>query len=143
MQGGIGDGGNGIAVGARFTIYGLVLDRFGPFLDGFAGLPVPPPFALHVVRRLDSGIAGDAVEEAGEHVPGRSRVKIAGEYGSSGATTTFVGWDGRGKLREDNGHAKEGEEVGGKRVNPSCWVGAGERGGLINRRVNAGCYTRQ
>ena len=107
MQGGIGDGGNTITVGARFTIYGLILDRFGPFLDAFASLPVPPPFALHVVRRLDSGIAGDAVEETGEHVPRRSRVKIARQYGSSGATTTFVGWNGRGDLREDNGHANE------------------------------------
>jgi hypothetical protein len=112
MQGGIGDGGNGIAVGARFTIYGLILDRFGPFLDAFASLLVSPPFALHVVRRLDSGIAGDAVQKAREHVPRRSRVKVARQDGSSGATTTFVGWDERGELREDNGHvieAREGE----------------------------------
>jgi hypothetical protein len=117
MQGGIGDGGNSIAVGARFTIYGLMLDRFGPFLEAFSSLLVPPPFALDVVRRLDGGIAGDAVEKACEHVPRRSRVKIAREDGSSGATTTFVGWNGRGELREDNGHVNGGEGVS---VNPSC-----------------------
>lgn len=105
MQGGIGDGGNSIAVvGARFTVNGLILGRFGPFLDAFASLLVPPPFSLHVVRRLDSGIAGDAVEEACEHVPGWSRVKIARQYGSSGASTTFMGWNGGGKWRENNGH---------------------------------------
>jgi hypothetical protein len=97
MQGGIGDGGNSIAVGARFTIYGLILGRFGPFLDALASLLVSPPFSLHVVRRLDCGIAGDAVEKACEHVPRRARVKIACKYGSSGATTTFMGWNGRGK----------------------------------------------
>jgi hypothetical protein len=91
-------------VGARFTIYGAILDRFGPFLDAFASLLVPPPFALHVVGRLDSGIAGDAVEKACEHVPWWSRVKVAGKYRSSGATTTFMEWNDREELREDNGH---------------------------------------
>jgi hypothetical protein len=97
-------------VGARFTIYGLILGRFGPFLDAFASLLVSPSFSLHVVRRLDSGIAGDAVEKAREHVSGRAGVKIACKYGSSGATTTFVGWDGREKWGENNGHDAEERE---------------------------------
>jgi len=83
-------------VGARFTIYGLSLGRFGPFLEAFTGLLVPPPFSLHVVCRLDEGIAGDAVEKAGEDVPGRTWVEIACQDGSSGASTTFMGWNSRG-----------------------------------------------
>ena len=121
MQGGIGDGGNSIAAGARFAIYGLVLGRFGPFLEALAGLLVPPPFSLHVVRRLDGGIAGDAVEKAREHVPGRSWVEIAREDGSSGATTTLVGWDGGGMQGEGHGHVVEGLCTSGGAVYPWCW----------------------
>jgi hypothetical protein len=125
-------------VGARFTIYGLILGRFGPFLCIFASLLVPPPFPLHVVCRLDGGIAGDAVEKAREHVPGRSWVEIARQDGSSGATTTFMGWNGGGMWRESNGHVIKWESVRGGGCISQVLGGTGERGGLINRRVNAG-----
>ena len=104
MKGGICDGGNNSVVGIRFANHGLVVGRFGPFLEAFASLLVPTLFSLHVVRRLHDGVAGDAVEEACEHVPWWSRVKVAGKYRSSGATTTFMEWNDREELREDNGH---------------------------------------
>jgi hypothetical protein len=73
-----------------------MLGRFGPFLDPFAGLLIPPLFSLQVVDRLHHGIAGDAVEKAREDVSGWSAIEIACKHGSSGATTTFMRWNDGG-----------------------------------------------
>lgn len=89
---------------ARCTIYGLILGRFGPFLHSFARLFILPLFPLQVVSRLHGGVTRDAVQKAGKDVPGRSRVEIAREDGSSGATTAFMWWNVRGMDRESNGH---------------------------------------
>ena len=104
MKGGICDGGNNSVVDIRFANHGLVVGRFGPFLEAFASLLVPTLFSLHVVRRLHDGIAGDAVEEACEHVPWWPWIEITCHDGSSGATTTFMGWNSGGMWRESNGH---------------------------------------
>ena len=91
-------------VGARCTVYGLIVDRFGPFLDALTSLLLPPSFPLHVDGRLDEGVAGDAVEKAGENVPGGSWIEFTCQYRSSGATTTFVRWNSGGMWGEGNGH---------------------------------------
>lgn len=89
---------------AQFTIYGLILGRFGPFLYSFARLFILPPFPLQVFSRLYRSVTRDAVQKTGKDVPWRSRVEIAGKDRSSGATATFMRWNGRGMDGESNGH---------------------------------------
>ena len=66
--------------------------------------PIPPSFSPNAIGFLYNFVEGDAVEEASQHVAGRVGIEIACENGSSGAASTFVGWDRARREGEDNGH---------------------------------------